>query len=68
MQSKDRRVLKLAQEIVSLMRQHPRRHEAFEALDIAKLLFRPELPPGINDRETAVQSLSKDHVSLLATQ
>ena len=45
MQGKDERVCVLASEIVAMMRKHPIRHEAFDALDVAKVLFRPALPP-----------------------
>lgn len=43
--NKDERVCALASEIVAMMRKHPVRHEAFDALDVAKVLFRPALPP-----------------------
>lgn len=67
-QTKDQRVFSLASAIVSLMRAHPRRHEAFDALDVAKVLFRPPLPdldslnfPGMGnlaDSASASRSLS----------
>lgn len=47
MQGKDERVIHLATEIVELMRKHTPRHEAVDAVDVAKVLFRPEL--GLTD-------------------
>lgn len=44
MQDKDGRVTQLADKIVKILREHPFRHEAFDALDVAKVLFRPALP------------------------
>jgi hypothetical protein len=41
--AKDVRVCVLAAKIVELMRQHPLRYEAFDALDVARVLFRPAL-------------------------
>ncbi len=48
MQTKDERVTKLAIELAALARKHPITHEAFDALDVAKILFRPSLPPRVN--------------------
>jgi hypothetical protein len=63
MGNKDSRVAKLAMEIAELARKHPIRHEAFDALDVAKILFRPSLPPrtssdleNLADSEVDVQS------------
>jgi hypothetical protein len=62
MQGKDQRVCALGEQIVAVMRQHPRRHEAFDALDVAKVLFRPSLPsqviPDLEYQETPADSVS----------
>lgn len=60
MQGKDERVYALASEIVAMMRKHPLRHEAFDALDVARVLFRPVLPPRIihEDQENPSDSAS----------
>ena len=52
-QTKDERVTKLAGELVDLARRHSIRHEAFDALDIAKILFRPALPPRTNSLDNS---------------
>ncbi len=41
MQTKNERVLKLAGEIIDLLHNHKSRHEASDALEIAKVLLRP---------------------------
>jgi hypothetical protein len=39
MQSRDKKVLKLANKFLSILRAHPDRYEALSALDITKTLF-----------------------------
>ena len=55
-QAKDQRVSVLAGQIVELMRAHPYRHEAFDALDVARVFFRPSYPPTSEDQAFASQS------------
>jgi hypothetical protein len=66
MQAKDQRVMQLATEIVELMRKHTPRHEAVDAVDVAKVLFRPELGLTIHDQEAASKSLQADFESVQA--
>jgi hypothetical protein len=54
---KDEQVLALASEIVALMRKHPLRHEAIDALDVARVLFRPSLGKTIHDQASPEQFL-----------
>jgi hypothetical protein len=64
MQTKDQRVFTLATQIAALMRAHPRRHEAFDALDVARVLFRPALQ-GLTreDQASAAQSPAEERES-----
>lgn len=64
MQGKDERVIHLATEIVELMRKHTPRHEAVDAVDVAKVLFRPELGLTIHDQEAASKSLQAERESV----
>ncbi len=68
MQTKDQKVLQLAAEIVELMRKHSPRHEAVDALDIARVLFRPSLGMTIHDQEAAAKFAPEDAESVGATQ
>lgn len=66
--SKDERVFDLASQIVGLMRAHARRHEAFDALDVARVLFRPSYNPTPEDQASASQSHAGVSESLEAIQ
>ena len=63
MQTKDQRVVNLASQICAILRDHPDRWEALEAMNVARVLFRPA---EVTD-ETS-QSLLEGHESLLVTQ
>lgn len=43
-EQRDQRVYKLASSILGLMREHPNRAEAFDACDVAQVLFRKPKP------------------------
>jgi hypothetical protein len=61
MQTKDQRIMQLAQEITELLHKHPSRHEACDALEIAKVLFRPvfaEKPEPLPVRPSTPQMLA----------
>jgi hypothetical protein len=66
--AKDQRVFVLAGQIATLMRAHSRRHEAFDALDVARILFRPSYTPTVEDQASASQSHAEDSVSPEAIQ
>jgi hypothetical protein len=65
MQTKDKRVISLASQICALLRGHPDRWEALEAIGVAKTLFRPA-DGGVTDE--TLQSPSVGHESLSVTQ
>jgi len=65
----DQRVLKLALEIVTLLREHPDRYEAVEAWKVSRALFRQDF--SFLGRITAPdpsQSQTEDHESLVVEQ
>jgi hypothetical protein len=64
MQTKDQRVVNLASQICALLRGHPDRWEALEAIGVAKTLFRP----ADGEVTETLQSLSAGHESLSVTQ
>ena len=69
MQTKDQSVITLADHIVTLMRAHPHRYEAFDALDVARILFRPTLNPStVGDQASAAQCQPAEHESSEAVQ
>lgn len=68
-ETKEERVASLANRIVGLMRAHPRRHEAFDALDVARIFFRPGYPPTVvEDQASESQSHAGASESLEAIQ
>jgi hypothetical protein len=63
--AKDQRVTTLATQICALLRSHPDRWEALEAIGVARILFRP---PDSETIDEMLQSLSGDHESLSVAQ
>ena len=52
MTAREKRIIKLAQAINTLMHKHPNRNEAIDAYDVARILFRsPENFDGSEDRD-----------------
>jgi hypothetical protein len=59
--AKHQRICALAVKIAALMSKHPHRHEAVDALDVARIFFRPEprKPFNPDDLETDTNPLDR---------